>query len=177
VFTSRGILSLPVTTAESRVQQVLTDLDTNARNRTVKVLQSSCPLMGQDPRFDARQEEGKQLVRNWGKLVMYKGYIGVGKTWCVTTAAIEWIQQNRGRKVVYVVPFRNLSQEQTTNLRNASKGPNGPRIHFYRDGDPVDADEWDILVVCPMSLYKFNFSDVGMILINELSACNNQLVG
>jgi hypothetical protein len=177
VFASRGILYLRCETTESRVQQVLTDLDTSARTRSVRVLQSSCLLMGQDPRFDARQEEGKQLVRNWGKVVMYKGYIGAGKTWCVTTAVIEWIQQNRGKKVVYVVPFQNLSQEQTTNLRNASRGPNGPRIHFYRDGDPVDADKWDILVVCPMSLYKFNFTDVGLFVLDELSGLNNQLVG
>jgi hypothetical protein len=111
---------------------------------------------------------------------MYKGYIGAGKTWCVTTAVIEWIQQNKGKRVVYVVPFRNLSLEQTMNLRAAAtKGSNKPRIHFYREGvqPTVDAATWDILVVCPMSMYKFNFADVGLVVIDELSAVNNQLVG
>jgi hypothetical protein len=180
VFASRGILSYATNETQHRVQQVLAHLDVNSRKRRVHVLQSSYPLMGQDPRFDARSEEGKQIVREWGKLVMYKGHIGAGKTWCVNTAVIEWARQNKGKKAVYIVPFRNLSREQTANLRAVAAESRGTgkalRIHFYREG-LSDSVPWDILVACPMSLYKFNVADAELFAIDEVSAFGTQLMG
>jgi hypothetical protein len=84
---------------------------------------------------------------------------------------------NPGKKVIFVVPFVTLSRAQTTNITKACGG-NRVHVQFYKDPTPKGADStWDVLVVCPMSLHKFNLANIGLLVVDELSAVGTQLVG
>jgi hypothetical protein len=183
VLASRGYVVPSCATTHSetavRVHRLLQTLENNHRFRCAhtRTLQIACRYMGEDPRCDAATSKGLQVLQGWGKVVVYKGRQGAGKTHCVTNAAIQYMKVNPGKKVVFVVPFVTLSRAQTTNI---AKACGGKRVHvqFYKDPTPKGTDStWDVLVVCPMSLHKFNLAHIGLLVIDELSAVGTQLVG
>jgi hypothetical protein len=163
----------------------------NATVRPIQVVATRCPFMDCDPQFDVTKPQGNQLLQKWGNhVVAVTGFQGCGKTYWMSKTALEVLRQNPGQKVVVVGPFISLAMAMKGNLTDAARarierdvksqiGALGRlkkiQVHFYQDPLP-DENSWDVLVVCPMSLFKFRFQQVCLVVVDELSSLNAQLI-
>jgi hypothetical protein len=177
---------------ERRVCAVKARLARNGEQRQTRRVTAWNRYMNDDARFQAGTPEGAELLTGWdggttAGVAAVRGFQGCGKTTWWTKLAVDLIYRKPGAKVVVIGPFTTLMTAITEDMRKRVRekivhdmqhkiGTQCKiHVHFYKDPLPTD-DAYDILVACPRSLFKFEFTDVELMVVDELSAINEQLL-
>lgn len=176
-----------------------------AAKRPTKQIVTCAKYMDEDPTISYATDTGKQNAQEWvhgGSLVAVKGFQGSGKTTMWTRTVVRLWCEGVISKIVVVDPFTSLAVATCEGLRTKTRALEELRrqkvkeirerigdeiqsqssrkikirVHLYTDPPITEDDDYDILVVCPMSLPKFEFTGVGLLVIDELAAVNTQLL-
>lgn len=131
------------------------------------VIETTQPFLSDEPKF-------MQHFDQWTSHALYiQGAMGTGKTRFMVGAIAQVLAQDPNARVVYLNPYNGTSTQIFSALHAAL--PAGTPIAIHTDIHTAQVD-WRVLVCHPRSLYRFDLRVCSMLIIDELSAFNEQLI-
>jgi hypothetical protein len=134
---------------------------------SAEVIQTEYQRIGEDPALVASSTQWQD------KLVILKGIMGCGKTYFLSQSIGRLLFAEPAARVVYMNPYNASSKEIYIHLR--SHLPTATRIAIHSDQTKVHHADWNVLIVHPRSMHLFDIDSCDMLIVDELTAVNDQL--